>query len=194
MTARAGRRPDVRTVRTQRALVEALVDLLRTHDFDAITVTQLLDRARVGRATFYAHYRNKDDLLLSDFERMLGLLDRHFEGSERGRRVAPVAELFQHVRDYRDFQRALARSGRMEVLTDILAGHLARTIERRLRALGGEDAPRAPSLPLSAIARVLGAAGVELLMWWLDRDATFSAAEMDARFHELVWRGVAAAP
>ena len=193
MTAPAGRRADARTIRTQRALAEALVDLLRTRDFDAITVQQLLDRAGVGRATFYAHYRNKDDFLLSDFERMLELLDRRFEATERGRRVAPLAELFAHVREAREFQRALARSGRMEVLSDILAGHLARTIERRLRALGVEPAPDARALPLPVTARVLGAAAVELLTWWLDRDATLSAAELDARFHELVWRGVTGA-
>ena len=193
MSAPPGRGSDVRTIRTQRALAGALVELLRTRDFDAITVQALLDRAGVGRATFYAHYRNKDDLLLSDFERMLELFDRHFDATERGRRVAPVAELFQHVRDARDFRRALARSGRMEIISDILAGHLARTIERRLRALGAEVAPDARALPLAATARLLGAAAVELLTWWLDRDATLSAAELDARFHELVWRGVGGA-
>ena len=35
-------------------------------------------RARVGRATFYAHFRNKHDLLLSDAERFCEMLERHF--------------------------------------------------------------------------------------------------------------------
>jgi AcrR family transcriptional regulator len=65
------RRLDPRTVRTYQALSGALVDLMRTREFNEITVQDLLDRAGVGRATFYSHFRNKDDFLLTDLERML---------------------------------------------------------------------------------------------------------------------------
>jgi AcrR family transcriptional regulator len=60
---------DRRVVRTRQALGSALVELMLARRFDDISVQQVLDRARVGRATFYAHFRNKQDLLLSDAER-----------------------------------------------------------------------------------------------------------------------------
>ena len=133
----APKRSDARTLRTYRALSSALVDLMKTREFDAITVQDLLDRAGVGRATFYAHFRNKDDFLLTDLERMLAALESHFDLAARGTtRLAPIAELFDHLADAKQFVEALERSRKMEVVLDITSGHLARIIERRFRELG----------------------------------------------------------
>lgn len=179
--------PDVRTLRTYRALSSALVDLMKTRDFDAITVQDLLDRAGVGRTTFYSHFRNKDDFLLTDLERMLSAVESHFDLTAGGtRRLAPITELFTHLANARAFAEALERSGRMETVLDIASGSLARIIERRLRDLGAE--PR--DLPPNAAARVFGAMAMELAKWWLSRQAPYTAREMDARFHDLVWRGL----
>ena len=69
--------------------------VIQKKPFGTITVQQVLDRAGIGRSTFYAHYRDKDDLFLSDledfFELMSTLLLRHRETTNR---VAPVSELF----------------------------------------------------------------------------------------------------
>ena len=72
---------DKRVLRTRDTLGDALMELLQEKPFDDITVQEVLDRAGVGRSTFYAHYRDKDDLFLSDvedfFQMMSGLLTRH---------------------------------------------------------------------------------------------------------------------
>lgn len=187
MSPQSPKRPDARTARTYRALSAALVELMQTREFDAITVQDLLDRAGVGRATFYSHFRNKDDFLLTDLERMLAAVESHFDlTAGRSTRVAPVAELFAHLAEAKSFAEALERSGRLEVVLDIASGHLARIIERRLRDLGVQ--PR--ELPLNAAARVFGAMAMELAKWWLSRNTSYSATDMDSRFHELVWRGL----
>lgn len=152
MTRDDRKRLDVRTERTYKSLSAALVDLMHSREFNDITVQDLLDRAGVGRATFYSHFRSKDDFLFTDLERMLALLESHFDRtSVSTTRVAPVAELFEHLKDVRGFAEALERSGHMEAVLDIASGHFARIIERRLRALNAE--PR--ELPLNAAARVL---------------------------------------
>jgi hypothetical protein len=74
----------------------------------------------------------------------------------------------------------------MEAVLDIASGHLARIIERRLQVLGVQ--PR--ELPLNVAARVFGAMAMELAKWWMERQGTITAQEMDDRFHELVWRGI----
>ncbi|MGZ8376518.1 MAG: TetR/AcrR family transcriptional regulator [Gemmatirosa sp.] len=177
-------------MRTQRALGEALVELMLAHEYDAISVQQVLDRARVGRATFYAHFRGKHDLLLSDVERFWGAFESHFLRHAAGTtRVAPVAELFAHVAEFARFQEALARAGLRETVYDLLGAHIARLIERRLAELRPESG-RA-SLPRGAMARLFAGALLEMLRWWLERDERPSPREMDARFHEIVWGGVA---
>ena len=187
MTSDGGKRLDARTERTYRALSSALVDLMHSREFSEITVQDLLDRAGVGRATFYSHFRSKDDFLFTDLERMLASLESHFDRtSARTTRVAPVGELFEHLKDVRGFAEALERSGHMEAVLDIASGHFARIIGRRLKTLDAE--PR--ELPLGATARVFGAMAMELGKWWLSRPTPLSARDMDDRFHELVWRGL----
>ena len=59
---------DRRVRRTRDLLGDALVALMQEKPFETITVQHVLDRARIGRSTFYTHYRSKDDLFLSDLE------------------------------------------------------------------------------------------------------------------------------
>ena len=56
-------RTDPRVRRTRRALQEALDSLMTEKSFTAITVQDIAERAGVNRATFYAHFRDKHDLL-----------------------------------------------------------------------------------------------------------------------------------
>ena len=175
--------------RTKRALGIALIELMMAEEFDAITVQRVIEKAKVGRTTFYAHFRSTDDLLLSDAERFFGMLAEYFERpGVAGDRVAPVAELLQHVRDVRAFQRALDRSGRRDVMFDLLAGHLAKLIARRISVLVPE--PRTLSVPIPIASRMYAGALVELVRWSADRDETYSPAWVDARFHEVVWLGL----
>src|SRR6476660_8751547 len=60
-----GVRPDRRVARSRRALKEALTDLILEEGFEAVTVQDVIDRADVGRSTFYAHFLDKDDLLMA---------------------------------------------------------------------------------------------------------------------------------
>ena len=64
---------DRRILRTRDKLGDALIALMQEKDFDDITVQNVLDRAGVGRSTFYVHYRDKNDLFLSDVEDFLEL-------------------------------------------------------------------------------------------------------------------------
>lgn len=183
------RENDLRVRRTKLALGEALVQLMLSEEFDAITVQQVLDRAHVSRSTFYSHFRNTDDLLLTDAERFLGALETHFLEVSRGtRRVAPVAELLYHVRDFREFVRALERAGKKEVIDDLFIGHFARLIERRVRILVAD--PDALTIPVTVVSRMFAGALMELLYWSLDRDAAYTPAWADGRFHTMVWYGI----
>lgn len=180
---------DARTRRTHRALSEALVSLMVARDFADITVQDVLDRAGIGRSTFYAHFRNKEDLLLSDTERFVRLLDAHFASTAAStRRVAPLGELAAHVGEYAAFAASLQRSGQGEEVWEIIVGEFALIIARRLGELGVKAAPG--ELPLEVSSRVYAAAAITLLQWWMDRDRPVSAQELDARFHTMVWRGV----
>jgi len=183
-------RADRRVHRSRERLGDALVALLLERPFDSITVQDVLDRAGVGRSTFYAHFRDKNDLFLSDnddfFGQMASLLSRRREESER---VAPVAELFEHVGQWRRYWDALSASGKLQESLELAQAHFARGIERRI-----SESPRGRRIsaaPRRALAQALSGALLSLLSWWMARGAAEPAAEMDALFHRLVWAGVA---
>src|SRR5258708_26087779 len=56
---------DKRVERTRKLLQTALIDLIGERGYDAITIQDMVDRANVGRTTFYLHYTSKDDLFMS---------------------------------------------------------------------------------------------------------------------------------
>src|SRR5947207_8618855 len=63
---------DRRIQKTVKLLREALVSLISEKPYDSIVIKEILDRANVGRSTFYMHFRDKDELLLSGIHEMLG--------------------------------------------------------------------------------------------------------------------------
>ena len=59
---------DRRVRRTRELLERALIELIGERGYDAITIQDIVDRANVGRTTFYLHYNSKDDLFMSCHE------------------------------------------------------------------------------------------------------------------------------
>jgi AcrR family transcriptional regulator len=183
---------DRRVRRTRDVLGDALIGLMHERPFATITVQQVVDRADVGRSTFYTHYRDKDDLFLSDvedfLEGMATLLSRRIEASNR---VAPVRELFAHVAEARRFYATLIAAGKINGVMELGQGHFARAIEQRLAALS--PAPARGSMPRTAMAHALAGALLSLLSWWIDHEMKESPAHMDDLYHKMIWSGVSAA-
>jgi len=170
-------------------LGDALIGLMHEKPFEAITVQQVIDRADVGRSTFYTHYRGKDDLFLSDvedfFEGMATLLARRGDTSNR---VAPVRELFAHVAEARELYGTLIAAGKINDVMELGQGHFARAIEQRLARL--LPVPEKGSMPRAATAHALAGAMLSLMSWWIDHEMTGSPAQMDDLYHKMVWSGV----
>src|SRR5438874_6226564 len=127
-------KPDRRIRRTCERLGSALVALIQERPIDDVTVQDVLDRASVGRSTFYLHYRDKDDLLLSQLEQFLEMMSTALSiRKEESHRVVPVAELFAHIGSQKKVYRALADSDRLNDFFDLAQGYFARGIEQRLK-------------------------------------------------------------
>lgn len=54
---------DPRAIKTRRLLLDSFVVLVRKKDFTSISVKDITDYAQVNRATFYAHFQDKYDIL-----------------------------------------------------------------------------------------------------------------------------------
>jgi AcrR family transcriptional regulator len=187
--AKRRRQVDERIRRTRARLGSALVALIHEKPFNDVTVQEVLDRASVGRSTFYLHFRNKDDLLLSQLEMFLETMSAALgKRKEESHRVLPVAEMFSHIGGQNEIYRALADAGRLNDFFDLAQGYFSRAIEQRLH-----ESRRCSHLfhqELSARSYALAASLLALLKWWVDRGAREAPRAIDELFHRIVWRGV----
>ena len=77
MTLSRNKSPDLRVVKTHKAIREAFIMLLSEQEYNDITIQAILNRAKVNRATFYKYYSSKGDLagqMIDDFKQEVSQL------------------------------------------------------------------------------------------------------------------------
>jgi AcrR family transcriptional regulator len=181
-------KPDRRSQRTRRLVISAMLELMAEKSYDAITVQDLLDRANIGRSTFYSHYFDKEDVLASLAEQMLEMLRKPLSQRDDGQGIIPSLELFQHALQNQQHFRAMLRGHAREVVWDAAQASLSRTIEQTLAATLATK--RSPSVPLTVMSQYLAGAFLNLLKWWLEAEMPYSPAQMDEMFQQLALPGV----
>ncbi|WP_165782644.1 TetR/AcrR family transcriptional regulator [Bifidobacterium margollesii] len=115
---------DRRTRRTRSHLLSALIDLLETKPLNRITVTELTERADINRATFYAHYRNVDELFdelkIECCAMFRELVIRHAEEIRHDDTSGIVRELFEYFNEHERMFTLLSRNGDDTIYADIV--------------------------------------------------------------------------
>lgn len=182
-------REDRRIQRTQQLLRSSLLALVKEKGFEALSVQDIIDRANVGRTTFYAHFSNKEELLLCGFDELRLLLKqrqheaRARQGKQDERLLGFSREMFEHVSDHRDVFQAMAgrRSGAavQRRLQDLLIELMREEMKLAL------PASRARSVQRESTVQFVAGAFLGLLSWWLDEKPHLTATEIDHRFRQL---------
>jgi AcrR family transcriptional regulator len=173
-----------RVRRTRQAIKRALVELILEKGYESVTVTDLIDRADVGRSTFYAHFDGKQEVLFANLDEITFL---HPAASADGPLFAFSPAMFEHVREQRRLVRALLgrRSGRA------VMAHGERLLHALVRdELLARGARASTSLDL-VVTCVVGAL-LALLTRWVDGEITATPAELDLAFRAAVTPGVEA--
>ena len=193
-------RIDRRVQRTEQLLSAALIDLILEKGYDAITIQDILDRANMGRSTFYAHYRDKDDLLLSGFQRLFDAFQREYRQAagastdtvQAGKELSLF--FFRHAGSQRGLFKAMIGEQGSKIIQDHTMKYLVGFIRSQMTAaLAGRALPRRQKdLPLDVLAHFIASSYLSLLTWWLDHDLPYTAEEMDALFQKLVTPGIRA--
>jgi len=181
------RKLDPRIERTQEALRGALMALIEEKGFDAISVQAITERARLNRATFYLHYRDKHDLLIrmseSVFDRLVeeaGPIDRENLAFQKPPQQLVV--IFQHLAKYRDFYRVvLGRSG-VPAFVARVREYLVAFTQPRIASLHTLYPAAVPIMDDRFISEYVAGALLGIIIWWLDGNLPHSPEYMADRF------------
>lgn len=178
-----GRDPKVdrRVQRTHRELHEALISLMIERGWDGVSVQEICERADVGRSTFYVHFADKEELLLSGFEHLHASMDA-VRSSAKGTFTFAEA-LIEHAQENLRVFRAVVGKKSGQLVLNRFREVVVRLVDADLQSLKVADDER-PS-----VARYIGGAFVELLTTWLDRPNRSDPKEVAATFLRLT-RGV----
>jgi len=177
---------DRRTQRTRRRLSSALVELVKEKRFDDITVQNVIERADVGRATFYSHFRDKEDLFEQQWEQFNERLAQQIDWDKAGKdSFVPVASFFQHLQEVQPFYRGLVRSRKIDAMfkrgIEYLTNHIETGLNQRLK-----PGARPVDVPIPILSNYLASEFFALLKWWLDAGMPYTPESMDKAFHRLI--------
>lgn len=196
---------DRRVMRTRSALRQALMELIREKGYEALTVEEITRRADLGRATFYLHYKDKDDLLLEEFsqlarERVRALSEVPFstwipgpeddviDGAHKP--IQPFLMVFQHVADNAELYRILLKSQSSNRIAGRIREILIESINEFVQTKAKTDPiPILFEIPVELLAAYFNGALVSSIDWWLENLEQVSVEEMTRMFQRLFFPG-----
>lgn len=170
---------DRRIQRTRQLLQTALSELILEKGYEKVTVQDIIDRANVGRSTFYAHFQDKEELLLSGFEPIRTQFQDFVSGRSFDAETPWALSLAM-------FQQVQQRQGGYLTLTHVqkllygyLLDHLTPNVGKRNR-----------NLPPELLAHYVSSSFIALLTWWVDNKYPCSPEQMNSYFRQLVEPGM----
>ena len=178
------KKPDRRVRRSQKLLFDALMELILEKPYESVTVSEIVERADVARATFYLHYDDKDALLLSSLDALVENIVEEVKKFSKQDLLSGAPHPALVVFEYVARNPALFRV--------VLSGQGGSLMLQRLRYYAGQTAHQAietlgvtPKVPPALIADFIAGAMLSVLTGWLEADIKPPPSEMAKMFYSL---------
>ena len=167
------KRMDRRQRKTREAIFGAFSELLSKKHYHQITVGEIIERADVGRATFYAHFETKDFLLKELCEELFcHIFESAEEGKEKHRHIfeceAPSSvflHLLQHLQNNDNNILELLACDNNELFLGYFKDNLKELISKQLHLFSNKATE---DLPRDFWINHISATFVEAVRWWID--------------------------
>lgn len=179
---------DRRVKRTREILQKALIELIREQGFDSITIQEIVDRANLGRTTFYLHYKSKDELFISCHEAIVGKFRigplHSLTKEEMLAAEAPASTMlaYQHLEEARPLLYSVFQGKDSLLILRKMRDWSAKDIETNLRAAFPHQNS---AIPLSVLSNYLASAQIGLVQWWLEKRQPHTLENLAQTFHRL---------
>jgi AcrR family transcriptional regulator len=188
--SRPGSRVQRRVARTKAAIEDAFVALVLERGYDRVAVEDITDRADLARATFYAHYPNKQAVQFSVFNRLTEDLVQRIADQGGPATVVhrdAIQAAYKQAAEMPDLYRACLSDARTrQAHLSTLSRYAEENFGDRLKALGQQ-----PRVPVPLMARAFVGAHVAVLEAWLAGELDGDVEELASMTLNLLIRGAA---
>lgn len=167
---------DRRIQKTKKYLAEALLQLIGEKGYDAVTVQDIIDRADVGRSTFYSHYENKEQLLVGNINFQRELMDTPLDDDQNYPMGINLVYLFNHTREHLKAVHAMLGTRGLDILAAHFSALIAAKIVEYHEHRFSSDIPDKKMLRYRSEAKAGGI--VRMLFKWLEDGAVIPADDM----------------
>jgi len=180
---------DRRAMRSKRLIIEALRELILEKDYKKISVSDIVERADIGRATFYAHFEDKEALSRFMFNQLLmqiegeiqTILNENETKTNAYQNLIPSLALFRIVEEKHRWFKINATNPSIGL--NMLVHPLVKRLETQLDAMALP--PSKDDVPTHLTATYLVSALIAILTNWVMDDMPAPPEKMDAMYQSL---------
>lgn len=182
---------DRRVQRTRAQLRDALLALIVERGYDDLSIQDITDKADLRRATFYLHYKDKEELLLTVLSESFDGLVRQMEPIHQSDVLAGKTHVeaflvtFKHAEANAKLYRVLLNSHCGIVVANRIREYLAALLLNTLKTVPQTYI----TTPHEVLAQYIAGAELAMITWWLNHDMPYSAEQMAQMVQRLTLRG-----
>ena len=163
---------DRRQQKTRAAIFQAFISLLSEQSYSHITVQEIIDRANVGRTTFYDHFETKDELLKALCENLFGHIISsakdctHTHGlySDSSAPESIFCHLLQHLQENDNNVLGLLSCESSEIFLRYFKDNLNELIQNQFV---NQNRKNNKDIPPDFLINHISGSFVEMVLWWI---------------------------
>lgn len=154
----------------RKQLLATLLEMMKTQEFDSITISKLVQKAGVGRASFYRNFATKEDILLQEAECLKKECELTQKEDDPNNMTIKLIRILDFYKEHTDFYITLYQSGLSHIIQNYIID------EKSISS----DLPNATAYTISAFSYLIYGWIIE----WIKRGMQESGTELARMIEE----------
>lgn len=186
------KKEDLRTKRTRKMILEAFINLVEEKGYEHVTVSDIASQAMINRATFYAHFKDKQDVYDYIFKEAVEQFMIVLAPVQLGRTnqlqlhaiEQIITHIFEKIQENRVFFKTVLNAHGNEQLRKQISQILRSTYANIFEQV--EIREEDFIVPIDFIIEYMSSTFMASLHWWTNQEISFSPKQMAQLIIKLV--------
>jgi len=181
---------DRRIQRTKAAIYESFSSLLMEKKYNAITIQEIIDRANIGRSTFYSHFETKDELLNNICDEIFDGMHIQLEEYANGEIRVPIAKFLSHIEKNKKQLRGFFSDECSDLITRNFKGYWNTKFKDHILSHKSEKDMK---VPIDFLVNHVVGSILEMMKWWINSGTKYTPEEMEQYWYTVTYPAIIAA-